>query len=217
MTDDNVLAALDAFIAGFGTGKEDASPFVAPTTAQPIDNNSSTKTTNHIRNRTLRENDVGKKILTNLSRSDDDHRIPSTDVACGFCGYTVEHVGSAKATSDIAQAARVMRWHLDHSERLPHALCAGCRRPIREDEEAWILPDDNRVRIDNDYRCLIAVAGRGARRDQGNSPADRGSPAWTCVLLHRLPPTPALTCQANRQAGRVRVRIPTPTPKKEIR
>jgi hypothetical protein len=52
-------------------------------------------------------------------------------------------------------AKNEMRWHLEHGERVPRALCAGCRRPIG-DGEALDLADDNVVHIDAEYRCLIA-------------------------------------------------------------
>ena len=69
------------------------------------------------------------------------------------------------ATRSHIRAKDEMRWHLDHGERVPRALCAGCRMPIG-DSEAMDLADDNRVHLDPDYRCLIAwgEAWRSAAR-----------------------------------------------------
>ena len=59
------------------------------------------------------------------------------------------------ATPVFLAAKKEMRWHLEHGERVPRDLCAGCRMPIG-DGAAMDLADDNRVHLDPDYRCLIA-------------------------------------------------------------
>jgi hypothetical protein len=77
-------------------------------------------------------------------------------VVSGFCGYDLENV-------DMSIATREMRWHVDHGERVPRDLCAGCRRPIAAHQPALDLADDNRVHLDNDYRCLIRHGERWRR------------------------------------------------------
>jgi hypothetical protein len=53
------------------------------------------------------------------------------------------------------------RWHLERGERVPRALCAGCRRPFVPGDLALDeLADNNRVHFDADYRCLIAWGER---------------------------------------------------------
>ena len=51
------------------------------------------------------------------------------------------------------------RWHLDHGERVPRDLCAGCRKPIGN-AEALDLIDGNRVHHDRANECLIRHANR---------------------------------------------------------
>jgi hypothetical protein len=40
-----------------------------------------------------------------------------------------------------------MRWHLDHGERVPPTLCAGCRRPFSRNCEMLELAEGNRVHL----------------------------------------------------------------------
>jgi hypothetical protein len=46
------------------------------------------------------------------------------------------------------------RWHLQHGERVPRDLCAGCRKPI-SNAEALDLIDGARVHLANSNECLI--------------------------------------------------------------
>jgi hypothetical protein len=46
------------------------------------------------------------------------------------------------------------RWHLQHGERVPRNLCAGCRKPIGI-SDALDLIDGNRVHLADDRGCLI--------------------------------------------------------------
>jgi hypothetical protein len=78
-------------------------------------------------------------------------------VASGFSGYAVENI-------DVAKARREMRWHLDHGERVPRDLCAGCRRPITPGQRVLDLADDNRVHFADGYACLIRHGERWRRR-----------------------------------------------------
>jgi len=60
----------------------------------------------------------------------------------------------------LALAKIACSGHLDHGERVPRALCAGCRSPIAPGDDFLALADDNRVHFDADYRCLIAWGER---------------------------------------------------------
>jgi hypothetical protein len=48
---------------------------------------------------------------------------------------------------------------MEHGERLPPHLCAGCRRPIGE-AAALDLIDGNRVHDSDGYACLIPYGER---------------------------------------------------------
>ena len=198
MTDDNVLSALDAFIAGFGTRSE-----MRPQTrtvgkvAKPpqpkqeaINNNNNVQTT---KTRTtsdsvsLREAEAAAKKSEKKEGEKRDPKVPSTEVVCGFSGYAGENIECRRAT-------REMRCHLDHGERVPRHLCAGCREPIEgADDEALDLADGNRVHLADGYRCLIAwgrrwrAAARAAIRDFERGP-------WGISLdLHPASETAAVT------------------------
>jgi hypothetical protein len=54
----------------------------------------------------------------------------------------------------LAWGAAQNRWHLEHGERVPPDLCAGCRQPIGG-AEALDLIDGNRVHLSDGYNCLI--------------------------------------------------------------
>ena len=56
------------------------------------------------------------------------------------------------------------RWHLDNGERVPHDICAGCRRAIN-DAEALDLIDGCRVHASGDdgHDCLIRHGERWRR------------------------------------------------------
>jgi hypothetical protein len=54
---------------------------------------------------------------------------------------------------ELAWAELVDRWHLQHGERVPTSICAGCRRQIGN-IEALPLCDGARVHISN-FDCLI--------------------------------------------------------------
>jgi hypothetical protein len=49
-------------------------------------------------------------------------------------------------------------WHLEHGERTPPHLCAGCRDPIG-DAKAFDLIDGCRVHDDDEHRCLMMTYG----------------------------------------------------------
>ena len=51
------------------------------------------------------------------------------------------------------------RWHLEHGDRIPRDLCAGCRRPIG-DAEALDLIDGSRVHLTDTNTCLIQHGNR---------------------------------------------------------
>jgi hypothetical protein len=62
--------------------------------------------------------------------------------------------------ASLALAKIECRWHLDHGERVPRAICAGCRQPIAPGDEILDLADDNGVHFAADYRCLIGWGER---------------------------------------------------------
>jgi hypothetical protein len=74
--------------------------------------------------------------------------------------------GKTSKKPDLAQAAVVMRWQLDHGERVTREVCASCRRPIAPSDEALDLADDNRVHFppgEHGYDCLIRHGERWRR------------------------------------------------------
>jgi hypothetical protein len=86
--------------------------------------------------------------------------IPSTDEKPA---ETLEFVAKKWAkfhpTVDTTRQTQLQDdWHLAHGERISRDLCAGCRRPIRPDDEILDLADDNRVHFphgDDSYTCLV--------------------------------------------------------------
>jgi hypothetical protein len=54
----------------------------------------------------------------------------------------------------LAWAELQNRWHLEHGDRVPRDLCAGCRRPIGE-ASALDLTDGSRVHLTDTNTCLI--------------------------------------------------------------
>jgi hypothetical protein len=75
---------------------------------------------------------------------------------------------------DIATARKQTRWHLEHGERVPRALCAGCRRPFAPSDEGLDLADGNRVHL-----------GRGASSDPlllRDQPQEDGPPVYSCLI-----------------------------------
>jgi hypothetical protein len=164
MTEDKVLAALDAFIAGFD-----------PSAPEPKDPRG------HIhKGETLVNRDSQKKREEREEREEErSSRVESSYIEkCGsFCsdpqkaedsrasqrGYMAENVASLVAPNlknlrihaPLSGPTREMRWHLDHGERVPHDLCAGCRRPIAPGQETLNLADGNRVHLADGYDCLI--------------------------------------------------------------
>ena len=58
----------------------------------------------------------------------------------------------------LAQTEAKDRWHRANGERVPHDLCAGCRRPIGS-AQALDLIDGNRVHF-GDLNCLVRHGNR---------------------------------------------------------
>ena len=71
------------------------------------------------------------------------------------------------------------RWHLQHGDRIPRDLCAGCRRPIGN-AEALDMIDGNRVHLTNSNGCLIQHGNRW-----------RASATQALIALGLRPPSPA--------------------------
>jgi hypothetical protein len=63
------------------------------------------------------------------------------------------HYSRAEA-EEMAWAEIQNRWQMEHGERVPRDLCAGCRRPISA-PAALDLIDGNRVHLDSNTNCLI--------------------------------------------------------------
>jgi hypothetical protein len=180
MADDNVLTALEAFIAGFETRSETRPQMrTVGKVAKPpqpkqeaIDNNNSVKTR---KTRTssdsvsLREADPPPKKREKEEGREKDPKVSSTELVSGFSGSAVENI-------EVCRTRNEMRWHLAHGERVPRHLCAGCRQPIDTGQEVLDLADDNRVHLADGYRCLIAwgrrwrAAARAAIKDFERGP-----------------------------------------------
>jgi hypothetical protein len=79
----------------------------------------------------------------------------------------------------LAWGAMENRWHLEHGERVPRDICAGCRRAVGE-AEALDLIDGDRVHMKG-YRCRTAYEERWR------------SAATTALIVLGLQP-PAIDC-----------------------
>jgi hypothetical protein len=207
MTDDNdnVLAALDAFIAGFETRSEMRPQMrTVGEVAKPpqpeheaINNNNiqTTKTRTTSASRIYGPENFPQKKEGKKEEESFEPNVSSPKVVCGSSGLAIENIERRRAT-------REMRWHLDHGERVPRHLCAGCRQPIDPAyDEILDLADDNRVHLADGYRCLIAWGRRwraAARAAIARSSAARGARASTCTQLRRRPPAPVLTLPKQR-------------------
>jgi hypothetical protein len=101
-----------------------------------------------------------------------------------------------------------MRWHLDHGERVPRDLCAGCRRPITAHQLALDLADDNRVHFANGCDCLIQHGERW-RRTAREVIAHFDHGPWGAIP--DLPPASATVAGAVAEADNT-TKKPTRTP-----
>jgi hypothetical protein len=59
----------------------------------------------------------------------------------------------------LARGHMVNRWHMEHGERVPPHLCAGCREPIA-DARTLDLADGCRVHDDAESECLLKYGQR---------------------------------------------------------
>jgi hypothetical protein len=93
-----------------------------------------------------------------------DHSRTNPDDFSGHLELLGDHSDHSRTNPEVLRdkvlARDECRWHFDHGERVPRALCAGCRHPIASGDEVLDLADDNRVHLDADYRCLIAFGER---------------------------------------------------------
>lgn len=74
--------------------------------------------------------------------------------------------GSAPGDDHLDLERVVCAWHLEHGERVPREVCAGCRRPFALGDEILDLADDNRVHFPSGgggYDCLIRHGNRWRR------------------------------------------------------
>jgi hypothetical protein len=159
MSDDNVLAALDAFVGEFD-----------PDNGQGIDDNDnlkSSKTSPPPLQISLRARGAWQKKREERGE-EKTHKVSSTEWLTGLTGEAIDNIY-------ISQAAWEMRWHLDHGERVPPTLCAGCRRPFAPGDEVLELADGNRVHLGRG-----ASSGPLLRRDQ---PKEDGPPdGYACLI-----------------------------------
>jgi hypothetical protein len=71
--------------------------------------------------------------------------------------YRHQCIGRTRAEAErLAWGDLQGRWHIEHGERVPAYLCAGCRRPIGEGEVLDMI-DGNRV---HNNACLIRHGDR---------------------------------------------------------
>jgi hypothetical protein len=168
MSDNPVLRALDAFIAGFDrpstAGEQPEMP------EKPV-----------ARRETYRLEEItciDENLLTSGSKNEGSQPEVYTfsqNVArarrryvsshrTGFFGFSgllgasqfsAQRLPLAPETPEFASLKAATRWHLEHGERVPSTLCAGCRQALG-DVEVLDLADGNRVHLDPAYRCLIA-------------------------------------------------------------
>jgi hypothetical protein len=111
---------------------------------------------------------------------------------------------------DIFSASRETRWHLDHGERVPRDICAGCRRPIALGDEVLDLADDNWVHFKDGYECLIRHGQRWRRAAQEVIAHFDNGP-WGAIgdlpTARALPTKPARPEPSNRSADQNRARV----------
>ena len=169
MSEDAILDALDRMITGFKPQEADEwAPSRHLKTQVPSENPS-------IPAAVVTVGTVGteKQALYGEEGNNDHHDASpssnfsknSRESSIGFVtGAHGAHSAHSRTNPDVLSdrvlARDECRWHLDHGERVPRELCAGCRRPIASGDDVLDLADDNRVHFDADYRCLIAFGER---------------------------------------------------------
>jgi hypothetical protein len=182
--DNNVLAALDAVIAGFGTRSETRAqtPTIGkvakpPQPKQEVNDNNNNIESSYSFNSSMWDILCARKGSQNFRENfGDDSSLKSLpEKRCrGQYGQVTDNV-------EYRQHALETRWHLDHGERVSREVCAGCRGPIAPGEEALDLADGNRVHFGKSalprarrqteesakgYSCLIAWGERWRQKSR---------------------------------------------------
>ena len=164
MSDDEVLTALEAFIAGFGvTDRNTQEPRSPNSKGEALIDKGSQKETGE------REKERGSRevpYVQNLGTLGSNTKKP---------GHSRAFRQSPRGAHEALQAE--MRWHLDHGERVSGGLCAGCRRPFVSGGAALELADGNRVHLEDGYGCLIGwgTRWRAFARVAVSETADKGA------------------------------------------
>lgn len=191
MTDDVVLAALDALIAGFTEPPQTTATLAPPVAAKKP------RVSNDLESLPPHPPHSARRCLYSKDQSENFLNLYTYGSEWAYCptqGVQVETTEVARAEglslidvavvaesggnyislfSNSATFARLRRetmWHLDHGERVGLAICAGCRRFFGPGDEIFELADGNAVHITDDYACLIRHGERwrrGARRALG--------------------------------------------------
>jgi hypothetical protein len=147
VTDRSALDALDAMIATFATPG-------GPSGGSPDSRNSPTPATVDMSHRgfgdraSLRARAHTRAYSLSTNR---DLREEREERESGFAG---DHQQKVRISADRDLLTRQMLWHLEHGERVPPELCAGCRKPIAATDAALDLADTNRVHLTGGYDCL---------------------------------------------------------------
>jgi hypothetical protein len=152
IANDPVFDALDALIAGLeNPGKdkdkdEDVDIFIKEESVSSVSS---------VAQIPLRARKAGEKNEEEKEGREKGSRSYRGEARNGFNGRDQEQgIDNYTKQESVAE----MRRHLDHGERVPRHLCAGCRRPILPGDETLDLADDNRVHFphgEDGYDCLI--------------------------------------------------------------
>jgi len=169
---DPVLDALDAALSSRPASPAADAPNAPDKASSPpqndyvIDNNESLKTKqakpNDFRYIYKGKNEEEEE-KEGKRKNDSSLEISVSRLAFGAFGFSDTQAIEIVA---LAKAARETRWHLDHGERVPHELCAGCRRPMTLGQQTLELADNNRVHFPHGaagYDCLIRHGDRWRR------------------------------------------------------
>jgi hypothetical protein len=113
------------------------------------------------------------------------------------CGY------SRAEANRLARDELENLWHLQHGERVPRDLCAGCRKPIG-DAASLDLIDGNRVHLTDRNGCLVQHGNRwranAARALDDCSQAEPGG-AYRCEGIAANGPAAAEQKQSDRASA----------------
>jgi hypothetical protein len=191
MSKDAVLDALDAMIAQFDAQPTAAGAANAQSKTEDLRGSQPILGVLGV-GRSLQEDTYGKNSPTELTETEsipiDSSRVVLPKINAQRPKRPKSQnaaVVDVPASPNFAQKRAECFWHLDHGERIPRNLCAGCRNPILPGDDSLDLADDNRVHFphgDDAYNCLIqwGQTWREAARKALAKPAEarnRANPA----------------------------------------